>query len=254
MDRETSIVTAFVELSDIHVQDFAIDDYADLLVRHSIGLLGADAASLLLIAEDHRLYEYGATAAEVRDLQLHQVRRDAGPSVESFRSGRPVGSPDVHSDPRWAELSGTLANTGFAAIHAIPLRIHDDVIGSITLFRLRTGALTEDELVLAEALAHVATSCLLLRRTLTTHDVLGKQLQKALSSRVAIEQAKGILAERRGITLVGAFELMRAFARRDRILLDKVAHAVIDGSPQVSELTFPRAQAPERSDRHGPAR
>jgi hypothetical protein len=254
MHREASIVTAFVELSDIRLHDFAVTAYAALLVRHSTWLLEADAASLLLTTEDHRLDEHGATATDVRRLQLHQVQLDVGPSIESFRTGLPVSSPDLRSDPRWAQLRETLIDAGFVAVHAFPLRNHSETVGSITLLRQRAGDLTEEELVLAEALARVATSCLLLQRTLTTNDTLSKQLQKALNSRVAIEQAKGILAERRGIPLVEAFELMRAFARHDRILLDKVAHAIIDGSPGVSELTFPRLRSPSpriSADSHG---
>ncbi|MEC4018562.1 ANTAR domain-containing protein [Streptomyces sp. H27-D2] len=59
---------------------------------------------------------------------------------------------------------------------------------------------------------------------------LSAQLQAALESRVVIEQAKGIIAARGGVSMDAAFARLRAHARRHGIRLTTLAHGVIDGS------------------------
>ncbi len=66
-----------------------------------------------------------------------------------------------------------------------------------------------------------------LRRDLEEHRTLARQLQRALHSRVAIEQAKGILAERHGAMVDEAFDAMRSYARSNRRRLHDVAAEVI---------------------------
>ncbi len=58
-----------------------------------------------------------------------------------------------------------------------------------------------------------------------------RQLQEALDSRIVIEQAKGVLAERLGIGLEEAFEVLRASARRNRVKLHALAAWVV-ASPE----------------------
>jgi AmiR/NasT family two-component response regulator len=51
-----------------------------------------------------------------------------------------------------------------------------------------------------------------------------------MTSRVVIEQAKGILAERNGRSMDEALASLRDFARRNRRPLHDVAREVVDGS------------------------
>ncbi len=66
-----------------------------------------------------------------------------------------------------------------------------------------------------------------LRRDLEEQRTLARQLQHALNSRVGIEQAKGILAERHDATIDEAFDAMRSYARSNRRRLHDVAAEVI---------------------------
>lgn len=246
MLRETRLANAFAELTDVDIHDFDVASYACLLARHSVRLLDVDAAGLLLTSKDGKLTEQGATTDVIRHLQRLQIRLEAGPSIESFRTHQPVSAPDLRSGLQWTRYHAAVLDAGFATVISLPLRAREEVIGSMTLFRRRAGGLAEDELTVAKALVHVATTCLLLKRALETSETLNRQLQDAFCVRVTIEQAKGILAERRGSTLAGAFEVMRAFARHDHRKLTEVAHAIIDDSPSVSNLAIrrPRLRKP----------
>jgi hypothetical protein len=62
------------------------------------------------------------------------------------------------------------------------------------------------------------------------------QLEQALKSRVAIEQAKGVLAERYGLGLDEAFELIRRAARSNRIKLHDLVRKIEPGEPTPDEL------------------
>ncbi|MCU1681896.1 MAG: hypothetical protein JWQ81_2635 [Amycolatopsis sp.] len=234
--REARIATAFLELSDIHKKDFDPARYVRSLAGHSVLLLDVDAAGVLLIGEDGRFEAIRATVEPAHALQLEQLRIDAGPGIESLRTGAPVNAADLRSDFRWGTFRTSALTAGFAALHALPLHMHGATIGSMTLFRRRAGGLSRDDLALGEALTQVATACLLSRGAIGKAERLSGQLQTALNTRIMIEQAKGILAERRGSTTDNAFELMRSFARHDRILLDDLARAVVDGSPSVASL------------------
>jgi hypothetical protein len=62
------------------------------------------------------------------------------------------------------------------------------------------------------------------------------QLRQALLSRIVIEQAKGILAERYGIELEQAFELLRRVARSNRVRVHTLATAVVSANATPADL------------------
>jgi AmiR/NasT family two-component response regulator len=62
------------------------------------------------------------------------------------------------------------------------------------------------------------------------------QLEHALQSRIAIEQAKGVLAERYRLDPNDAFELIRRAARTNRMKLRDLIDAIRPGEPSPPEL------------------
>jgi AmiR/NasT family two-component response regulator len=110
------------------------------------------------------------------------------------------------------------------------MRLRNEVIGALNLFGTRPGSLDEDTTRLAQALADVATIGLLQARAIRQRDVLAEQLQTALNSRVVIEQAKGVIAERHRVDVDQSFTLLRSTARTSNRRLSELARAVVDGS------------------------
>ena len=104
------------------------------------------------------------------------------------------------------------------------------MLGALGLFGSDAGALQDDDLALAQALAHVATITVLQNRAAATSGALNGQLQTALTSRIMLEQAKGILAERGGLEMDEAFRRLRRFARDHNRRLTDVARAVVTGA------------------------
>jgi AmiR/NasT family two-component response regulator len=122
---------------------------------------------------------------------------------------------------------------GFAAVHAIPMRLRDEVIGTLNLFRTAPNGLNPAVAVAARALVDVATIGILQERAVRQHEVVAGQLQVALNSRVMIEQAKGILAERLRATPDEAFTLLRRYARDHNHPLTQLAADIIRGTAPI---------------------
>jgi GAF domain-containing protein len=158
--------------------------------------------------------------------------------LDAFRTGKPVVNADLATaTPRWPAFAPRAVAAGFRSVHAFPLRLRRDTIGALNVFStLVGGSLSDADVQIVQALADIAAIGLLQERAISRGEVLVEQLQGALNSRVVIEQAKGVLANARGITPTDAFTLMRDFARGHNRRLGDVAHAVIDDLPGLPEL------------------
>jgi len=187
----------------------------------------------LLHDQRNALRVVAASTERTRMLELLQSQTDEGPCAECFHTGRPVSVPDLAATRRWPRFESAARQAGFASVHALPMRLRSDVIGALNLFNATTGALADDTLRLGQALADVATIGLLQARTIRHRETLAEQLQTALNSRIIIEQAKGVLAERRQIDMGEAFALLRGSARSGNRQLSELARAVVEGSASV---------------------
>jgi GAF domain-containing protein len=128
----------------------------------------------------------------------------------------------------WPRFIGHTLDTGYRSVHAVPMRLRTETIGALNLFGIEPRALGPNELRIAQALADVATIGILQERAIRRRDVLAEQLQLALNSRVIIEQAKGVLAERGQLEMDRAFELLRRHARSSQQRLSDVALGVVN--------------------------
>jgi transcriptional regulator with GAF, ATPase, and Fis domain len=247
--REQSLADAFVEMADTLVAEYDVLDFLHGLAAHCVQLLDVDAAGLMLADREGRLRVAASSTEKVRLLELFELQSDEGPCLECFASGTPVSDDDLEQDPlrRWPLFSQEALSSGFRSVVALPLRLRDDTIGALNLFRAAPGALLEGDRSLAQGLADVATIGILQERGSRRREVLARQLQEALTSRVVIEQAKGVIAERLGVHVDEAFELMRGYARPRGQQLSDVARRVVS-----RELDL-RSDASGRTSRSGSA-
>src|SRR5260370_816566 len=193
---EIQLADVFVEMADTLVDDFDVIDFLHVLTERCVQLLGVSAAGLLLTDGKDALQVVAASSERTRLLELFQLQTDQGPCVDCFRTGQPVSVTDLTSAARWPRFTTAAAEVGFAAVHALPMRLRTEVIGALTRSDANPGGLEEGKLRIGQALADVATIGLLQQRAIHRRDALTEQLQTALNSRIVIEQAKGVLAER----------------------------------------------------------
>src|SRR5450755_1169610 len=230
MDGEP-LSTTFVELTDTMVAGFDVIDFLHVLTDRSVQLLDVSAAGLLLADPRGELRVVAASSEAARLLELFQIQNDQGPCLDCFRTGRPVAAADLAAAaPRWPRFAPVAREAGFAAVQALPMRLREQVIGALNLFRAHPGPYDPADIRVGQALADVATISLLQERNMRHSDTLNEQLQTALNSRVIIEQAKGKLAERLGLDMDQAFGLLRESARTSNRRLSDVAHAFVNGT------------------------
>ena len=238
------LAETFVELTDTMVAGFDVIDFLHLLTDRSAQLLDVSAAGLLLADPRGDLRLVAASSEAARLLELFQIQNDQGPCLDCFRAGAPVSAPDLAAAAgRWPRFAAAAQEAGFAAVQALPMRLRDQVIGALNLFSASPGELSAADIRVGQALADVATISLLHERGIRQSDALNEQLQTALNSRVLIEQAKGKLAERLGVDMEQAFNLLRDYARSRNLHLSDLARAFIDGT---ESLTGPAANRPRK--------
>ena len=236
MTREERLARTLVELADTLVDDFDLVELLALLVERCVELLDASAAGVLLADERGRLRLMASTSEAMELVELFQVQNDEGPCFDCYRRGEPVIADDLsRAAERWPVFVPFATDNGFGAAHAFPLRLRRRMLGALNLFRSGPGALEPADAAAGQALADVAAIAILQFRATRHAQLVTDQLQQALHSRIAIEQAKGMLAERAGVDMDDAFSCLRRYARTSQRLLIDVAGEVVSGalSPDV---------------------
>jgi hypothetical protein len=222
---DTQLLSAtFVELADTMVADFDIIDFLHVLTNRSVELLSASAAGVLLAGRPGELRAVAASSEAAALVELFQLQNEQGPCLDCLRTSRAVSAGDLQrTGQRWPQFATAAVGAGFHSVQALPMRLRDEVIGALNLFGAGAAAFTDQDLKVGQALADVATIGVLQERNLRHREVLAGQLQAALNSRVAIEQAKGKLAERLNVDLDLAFRMLRDYARHSNQRLTDVA-------------------------------
>jgi GAF domain-containing protein len=228
--RERKVSRVFVQLADTLVDDFDVVELLDRLVHAAVDVLGATAAGLLIDDQRGSLALVASSSEQSRLLEIFQLQTDEGPCLDCIRGGHSVVSGDLAADAdRWPIFVPAALDAGFRSVVAVPLRLRSVTIGGLNMFHGETEPLTEDDKQLAQALADVATIGILQQRSAHRSSELAEQLQHALNSRVIVEQAKGVFAERNAVDMDTAFASLRQHARDNNLKLGVVALSVIDG-------------------------
>ena len=250
-NRELWLAATLVELADGPDADFGERTYsgrlalrlAQLLAPAEVGVLTGDASALTAIA---------ASTERANQLVSFEAGHGEGPGTACFTSGQPVLNESlIVAGGRWPRFAAAARAAGFRIVSSLPIRRHHETVGVITALGTEEHPLGATEISLAQILAEAAAIAVLQQRALRRSAQTAEELQRALDSRVLIEQAKGALAARLGITPEEAFGLLRGFARRHNRLLAEVAGKTISGELPARELA---AATPETSRGRPPGR
>lgn len=226
----------FVELADTLVDDFDVVDFLTMLADDCVQLLHASEAGVVLADPRGVLHSVASSNEMARLLDLFELQNDEGPCLDCYRTGKQILNESLETTERWPVFCAEARRLDFLVVHALPMRLRGEVIGAVNIFSTDTAALTADEIDLAQALADVATVGLLQERGIREARLLNEQLQGALNSRIVIEQAKGMLAERHRLDVSEAFQTLRGYARDHNLRLGHVAQSLLDGSLPVEDI------------------
>jgi GAF domain-containing protein len=240
MPRETMLARTLVALADALVADFDVVELLTLLTDGCIDVLDVGAAGLMLVAPEGDLRVMAASSEAMRVLELLELQSQEGPCLDCYRTGQPVVNQDLATvNGRWPRFAAEALAAGFHSVHALPMRLRGTVIGALNLLHIDPGEMRHADIAAAQAMADVATIAILQHRATLEAQVINAQLNHALTSRIVIEQAKGIIAEREGLTMEQAFSTLRTHARNHNLRLVDVARDVIDGTLAAATLDRP---------------
>jgi GAF domain-containing protein len=245
MPRQEDLLAAFIEFADTFVDDYDVVEFLHRLATRCVELVDASEAGIMLADMDGTLRYVASSSERMRLVELFELQQDQGPCLDAYRGGTPVlCGTTLEANMRWPRFASQFRDAGFTSVSALPMRLRTDVIGVLNLFSSTPGPLGPEDQMVAQALADIATIAILQERTLHDAHIVTSQLEAALESRVVIEQAKGIVAERAHVSIDAAFALLRGFARSHNRLLSQTAREVIDGTLTADALTQPARSGP----------
>ena len=231
MAQQQRLVETLIELADTLVAEYDVIDFMQTLAERSVELVGVSAAGIMLADSHGQLHHAACSSEQMRLVELFELQVEEGPCFDAFREQRAIRS-DTREDAahRWPRFAPHADEGGFVAVTAVPLRLRGEGVGALNLFSTGDGALSDEDLQVVQAMADIATIGILQARLIRDQTVLTTQLETALHSRVNLEQAKGVVAERNRIDVDTAFVLIRRFARNTNRLLSATAAGIVDGT------------------------
>ena len=240
MTTDSSLARTLVELADSLVADFDVVDLLTVLADRCVDTFDVSDAGIMLGSSDGVLRVMASSSEEMRVLELFKEQTAEGPCLDCYRTGEPVSNMQLSTAAtRWPRFTPEAIAAGFTSVQALPMRLRGTVIGALNLFHVDERAMTKDAAELAQAFADVATIAILQNRGSREAQAVNEQLSQALNSRIVIEQAKGMVAERLGIDMGAAFTRLRSHARNHNLRLAALASSVIEGTLPASSLDDP---------------
>ena len=235
--EDRKVTDTFVVLADTLVEPFDVIDLLHVLTTRCVELLEVQAAGLMLADAKGSLRATASSSQAARLLELFELQHDEGPCMDSYGSGEQVTESDLTAaGERWPRFAQQAVAAGYRSVQSFPMRLRGEVFGAMNLFGSAPGVLTEDQLHLAQAFTDIATISIVQDRLTRDRTLLAEQLERALTSRVAIERATGIVAGRLKLDVDQAFSLMRAGCRRRNRRLTDLAHDIVSGAVDVLSL------------------
>ncbi len=210
---------------------YGIGDVLHNLTEEMAEVLDLTGAGVTLVHDDQQRFVTAAVEA-IANLERVQENWQRGPCIDAVASGGPVAVPDIAAEDaseRWPEYVIAAKTVGIQAVAGIPMVAEGEAIGAVNLYDSQPRNWSAEDLRVATILASIATGYLTHASASRQRQRTAEQLQEALTTRLIIEQAKGVLAAKRETTVDDAFHALRRYARDHNARIHDVARAVVRG-------------------------
>jgi GAF domain-containing protein len=221
---------ALDQLADLREGPVTIEEAVERVVAAADPLFGVDGTALMLVDRDQVLRNLAASDKLAEPLEKLQATHGEGPCVDAFDDKEPVAAGDLVDGDQWPSFSPAAVDQGLRAVLASPIPYSDQAVGVVAVFDSRPHPWTDAESEAIVAFTDLVAMLVLNAMEASERGRVASELQVALDSRVVIEQAKGVLVGRHGLTTRQAFERLRRQARDQRRPLTEVARAVVSAA------------------------
>lgn len=237
MSRESLLVSTLVELADNLVDNYDVIEVLTMLSDRCVEVIDVAAAGVMLAQPGGGLHFVASSNAPMHVLELFQIQSNEGPCMDCFINGEPILNHSLNvADQRWPQFTPRAIEQGFHSVHCLPLKLRGRTIGGLNLFHGEGGSLKSEDVLVVRGLAHVATIAIVQHRASLDAKSLNDQLGLALTSRIIIEQAKGMVGQATGCDMDEAFSSLRSHARNHNQRLTDVAKSVVDGVMRATDI------------------
>ena len=220
---------ALDQLADLRTSPVTVEEALDRVVASADALFGVDGTTLMLVDRDQVLRNLAASDRRAGLLEGLQATHGEGPCIDAFDDKQPVAADDLGHEDRWPGFAPAAARH-LLAVLASPIPYSEQAVGVVAVFAGQPHPWTEAEREAIVAFTELVALLILNAMEASERGRLAAELQVALDSRVVIEQAKGVLVGRHGLTTRQAFERLRRQARDQRRPLTEVARAVVSAA------------------------
>jgi GAF domain-containing protein len=221
---------ALTQLADLRTAQVTVEAALRRIVESADALFQVDGSALMLVDRDQMLRNLSVSHLRAAVLEELQAEHGEGPCVDAYDEKRSVWTDDLGREERWPAFSPAAARRGLAAVLASPIPYSNEAVGVVAVFAGEAHPWTDAEQEAIVAFTDLAAMLILNAMAARDRGKLAVELQGALDSRVVIEQAKGVLVGRHGLTPRQAFERLRGLARDQRRPLAEVAAEVVDAA------------------------
>jgi GAF domain-containing protein len=223
---------ALTQLADLRTAPVTVEAALHRIVESADALFQVDGSALMLVDRDQALRNLAVSHLRAALLEELHAEHGEGPCVDAYDDKQTVWTDDLGREERWPEFSPAAASRGLAAVLASPIPYSNEAVGVVAVFASQPHPWTEAEQEAIVAFTNLAAMLILNAMEATERGRIAVELQGALDSRVVIEQAKGVLVGRHGLTPRQAFERLRGLARDQRRPLAELAAEVVDAAQQ----------------------
>jgi GAF domain-containing protein len=208
-------------------------------------VVGVDGAGLTLVHEDSQPRWVAATDAVMELLERVQQDFGEGPFLQAYTEDRAVAVEDLREAPTWSRIAAVVGQLHVCGVLSVPVRLAGQPVGTLDAYTTQPRAWSVEEVEAVDAFAEVAADLVRTAVQLAARDLEVEQLQHALTHRVWIEQAKGVLAATQGLEPQAAFQQLRATARSASRKVAEVAREVVQDAQRQRLPALARAEQAE---------
>jgi GAF domain-containing protein len=218
---------ALDQLADLRTDPVTIEAALDRVVASADALFQVDGTALMLVDRDQVLRNVAVSDRRARVLEELQGDHGEGPCVDAYDEQETVWTDDLGQEDRWPAFAAAAARRDLLAVLASPIPYSHEAVGVVAVFGAEPHPWSDGEREAIVAFTELVALLVLNAMEARDRGRLAAELQVALDSRVVIEQAKGVLVGRHGLTTRQAFERLRRQARDQRRPLSEVARDVV---------------------------
>ncbi|HKJ54802.1 MAG TPA: GAF and ANTAR domain-containing protein [Nitriliruptoraceae bacterium] len=228
MINQSALLDVYEDFAAALLHAYDIGEMLYRLTDQVVEVLDVDGAGVALARDGQALAYVTASDERVAAIEEFQADSESGPCHAAFSANEQVRVDDVRVSDRWPAYGEVAASRGLLAVASLPMPVGERRIGAMDLYRETAGPWSDEVVRVAQVLANMASGYVLNNLELSESRTLAQQLQTALDSRVVIEQAKGVVAERRHVSPNDAFARLRDHARNSNQKLHEVCQQVVD--------------------------